>query len=59
MNLSELRQIAETAIDPDERYVAAFDPSTVLALLDVAEAAESRNEHDVMDALDRLREVAG
>lgn len=45
----------------DARFIATFDPPTVLALLDVAETAEGhRGCHGagmLEDALDRLREV--
>lgn len=50
----------------DTEFIVTFDPPTVLALLDVAEAAEAAAEYvpeDVSDhgrltdALDRLREV--
>lgn len=57
----------------DAEFIAAFDPTTVLALLDVAEAASELNDVSralgdggvrdadftaLSEALDRLREVA-
>lgn len=47
----------------DAEHIARFDPPTVLALLDVAEAAETVDDEcgvthaDLANALDRLKEV--
>lgn len=61
MSLADLRAYAEET-DP-EQYDCAVDPRELLALLDVAEAAETVDDEcgvthaELLNALDRLREV--